>query len=418
MTEVGTPQHEWPDSEPYPEPTPRDDKGVPIVPPVDGDAWPDRPSAWPTLDLPTEPVDRTTLVSRAATIGSLVGALVTALVFGLVSWVTGSGSSDETATTTTTEAAAPAAPPGAFDIQAVLSKVQSSVVSIEGVNDLGGGAGSGIILDETGLILTNSHVVAGLEEITVRFNDGSTAQAGIVGAIGSEDIGLIQARDVSGLTPAELGSSDELRVGDEVVAIGNALNLGGEPTVTKGIVSAKNRILSVDETGETLTGLIQTDAAINPGNSGGPLVNGAGQVIGINTAGFLVDNVSFAIGIDKAKPIIEEIKDGAGEISADDAVLGAFGSNVADLNEESRDQFGVSADGGGFVTNVEEGSPAAEAGLSLADVIVAIDGQDVVTWADVEAIVRERAPGDVIEIDLERFGDPETTKVTLARRGG
>ncbi len=426
VTDVGSPQHNWPASEPYPEPTPTDDVGIPDVPPVDADQWPDRPDGWPALDLPTEPVDRATVASRAATVGGLIGALVAVLLFALVSWVTDDGGSADEATADPSgssgiDTPASPLPAGVLDIQAVLTKVQPSVVSIEGSfgsDAAGGSAGTGIVLSEDGLILTNAHVIADLQSIEVRFSDGSTASATTVGSIPSEDLALIQAVDVAGLVPAELGSSADLRVGDDVVAIGNTLNLGGEPTVTKGIVSAKNRSLTVDEFGETLTGLIQTDAAINPGNSGGPLVNRSGQVIGINTAGFLVDNVSFAIAIDGARSVIEEIKSGVGEISADDAVLGAFGSNVSDLNDDSRESFGIDVSVGGFVTDVEAESAAAEAGLALADVIVRIDGEDITTWADVEAIVRSRDPGDVIVVDIERFGEVETLEVTLARRGG
>ena len=424
VTDLGTPQSSWPLSEPYPDPTPRGDDGIPSVPPVETDQWPERPAGWPALDLPSEPVDRATVASRAATVGALVGALIAMVLFGFVSWVTGDGSGDDAAATSSSaDPSTPTAPlPGAtLDIQAVLGKVQPSVVSIEGTfgsDAAGGSAGTGVVLSADGLILTNAHVIADLQSIEVRFSDGTTATATIVGSIPSEDLALIQAQDVSGLVPAELGSSSDLRVGDDVVAIGNALNLGGEPTVTKGIVSAKDRILAVDEFGETLTGLIQTDAAINPGNSGGPLVNSAGQVIGINTAGFLVDNVSFAIAIDSAKPVIEEIKAGVGEISADDAVLDAFGSSVAELNDESRASFDVGVSEGGFVTDMTDGGAAADAGLALADVIVAIDGEAVVSWADVEGIVRAHVPGDVIEIDIERFGVPLTLRVTLGRRGG
>lgn len=424
VTDVGTSPDNWPLTEPYPEPTPRADTGIPPVPPADTDQWPDPPSSWPALDLPSEPVDRATVASRAATIGALIGAVVAALVLGLVSWITDDGTpTDDELAAETTVPQAPSAPTpaGVLDIQSVLTKVQPSVVSIEGsfgAESIGGSAGTGVILSEDGLILTNAHVIADLQSIEVRFSDGTTAAATTIGAIPSEDLALIQATGVTGLVPAELGSSADLRVGDDVVAIGNALNLGGEPTVTKGIVSAKNRILTVDESGETLTGLIQTDAAINPGNSGGPLVNSSGQVIGINTAGFLVDNVSFAIAIDTAKPIIEEIKGGAGEISADDAVLGAVGSNVSDLAPDARDSFDIGVSVGGFVTDVDEGGPAADAGLTLADVIVRIDGEDVTTWADVEGIVRDHAPSDVIEVDVERFGDELTISITLARRGG
>ena len=141
--------------------------------------------------------------------------------------------------------------------------------------------------------------------------DGSEHAATLVGASPDDDIAIIQVQDVDDLVPAELGSSDDLQVGDEVIAIGNALNLGGEPSVTRGIVSAKDRDLTAE--GVDLEDLIQTDAAINPGNSGGPLVNAAGQVVGMNTA-IVADaqNIGFAIAIDAARPIIEDLKAGEG----------------------------------------------------------------------------------------------------------
>ena len=140
------------------------------------------------------------------------------------------------------------------------------------------GAGSGIVLTADGLVLTNAHVIGSLGDITVVLNDGSEHPATLVGSSPDDDLAVIQVEGVDDLVPAELGSSDDLRVGDEVIAIGNALNLGGDATVTRGIVSAKDRDLAAE--GVSLEGLIQTDAAINPGNSGGPLVNAAGQVVG------------------------------------------------------------------------------------------------------------------------------------------
>src|SRR5690606_13618592 len=201
---------------------------------------------------------------------------------------------------------------GGLDIQAILAKVRPSVVAIEttattsrGVFE---GAGSGIILSEDGLVLTNAHVISSLRGITVVLPDGSREEATLVGASPDDDLAVIQV-DADDLVPAELGSSDDLAVGEPVIAIGNALNLGADPTVTQGIVSAKDRALEAE--GIRLTGLIQTDAAINPGNSGGPLVNAAGQVVGINTA-IVADaqNLGFAIAIDEALAVIEDLREG------------------------------------------------------------------------------------------------------------
>ena len=189
--------------------------------------------------------------------------------------------------------------------------------------------GSGIVLSADGLVLTNAHVIGSVGDITVVLSDGSEHPATLVGASPDDDLAVIQVQDVDeDLVPAELGSSDDLQVGDEVIAIGNALNLGGEPTVTRGIVSAKDRDLNAE--GVTLEGLIQTDAAINPGNSGGPLVNAAGQVVGMNTA-IVADaqNLGFSIAIDVARPIIEDLKAGEGQVTPDQAFLGVSSTDVA-----------------------------------------------------------------------------------------
>ena len=187
-----------------------------------------------------------------------------------------------------------------LNIQKILDIARPSVVTIQtgSPDGLFGGAGSGVIISADGLILTNAHVIEGAgNEITIRYNDGTTSEATLVGASTADDIALLQAA-ASNLTPAKLGSSANLLVGDPVVAIGNALNLGGDPSVTSGIVSAKDREIS--DGSISLDNLIQTDAAINPGNSGGPLVNANGEVVGINTAIIQgAQNIGFSIAIDR-----------------------------------------------------------------------------------------------------------------------
>ena len=194
-----------------------------------------------------------------------------------------------------------------MDIHALLEKVRPSVVSIKTGSTTSQGtqeaAGSGIVLSADGLILTNAHVISGSNSIEVNFSDGSTHSGSVMGSLPDNDVALVKADGVSGLTPAELGSSDNLQVGDDVVAIGNALNLGAQPTVTKGIVSAKDR--TIDAENESLDHLIQTDAAINPGNSGGPLLDASGKVIGIVTASASnSQGVGFAVPIAVALPLI------------------------------------------------------------------------------------------------------------------
>ena len=316
-------------------------------------------------------------------------------------------------------------PEGVMDIQAILDKVQESVVTIETSAATAGGvfegAGTGIVLSADGLVLTNAHVISGSNEINVRLFDGATHPAGLVGSQPDDDLAVIRVEDVADLVPAELGSSDVLQVGEPVIAIGNALNLGGQPTVTQGIVSAKDR--SIDDSGVagepiSLNDLIQTDAAINPGNSGGPLLDAAGQVVGINTAIIAESqNIGFAIAIDPVKPLIEELRNGGGDITPDTAFLGVQTVDLSGVDDAVRNQLGIVAEEGAFVAEVTPGTGADDAGIEDGDVIVAIDGEAIDTSTDVANAVRDHEPGDQVELRIERDGEEQTITATLGRRG-
>jgi putative serine protease PepD len=356
---------------------------------------------------------------RAALLGAVAGAVVAALVSaGINVAMDDDGGSRPTATPaqvtpiTTTK--------GSLDIGAILQKVQASVVSIETNETTFRGtvqaAGSGIILTADGLVLTNAHVINGATDITVVLNDGTKHPATLVGSSPDDDIAVVRVSGVQDLKPADLGSSDDLQVGEEVIAIGNALNLGGEPTVTRGIVSAKNRDLSAE--GVQLQGLIQTDAAINPGNSGGPLLNAAGQVVGMNTA-IVQDaqNLGFSIAIDTAKPIVQDIEDGKAQVTPDGAFLGVSTLDVDQLTDDPRDRFGVKSDSGAVVAEVVPGAAANDAGVAVGDVITKIDGTSIATADDVREVVLDHKAGDKIDVVVERDGDAKTLHVTLGRRG-
>ncbi len=349
-------------------------------------------------------------------LGALIGALVAGVVAIGAIWATNGDGTVETVFEF------PDAGPSAvldgeqLDIQSVLTRVQPSVVTIDtGTESFRGifeGSGSGVVIGESGLILTNAHVIQGADTIEVRFFDGTVKQADRVGTFPDEDIAIVRARDISGLIPAELGDAETLRVGDDVVAIGNALDLGESPSVTKGIVSAKGRTISDGVL--TLEDLIQTDAAINPGNSGGPLVNAAGQVVGINTA--IIDNaqsIGFAISIDAVKPLIEQALDGNADLNPDTAFLGVTSISVSNLSDPLREQFSVTEDTGAFVQDIVGGSPAEDAGVARGDVITAIDGQPVDSSQDVARIVRALRPGDEVEVLIQRDGATERITVTL-----
>jgi putative serine protease PepD len=304
---------------------------------------------------------------------------------------------------------------GPLDIRRVLSIIQPSVVSIQtgSPDSVFGGAGSGVVISEDGLILTNAHVIEGAgEDITVRFYDSQVVDATVVGVSTDDDIALIQAQR-SDLQAAALGSSANLLVGEDVVAIGNALNLGGDPSVTRGIVSAKDR--RIDDGVVKLDHLIQTDAAINPGNSGGPLVNANGEVVGINTAIISgAQNIGFSIAIDSVKQLIEDLKAGGGA-TPDQAVLGVSTIDVSSpsLDQSIRDEFGITEGVGAVVTNVVASGGAAAAGIQVGDVVVEADGQAITASNELVRAVRAHAPGDTMSIVVHRRGQRMTFQVTL-----
>lgn len=298
------------------------------------------------------------------------------------------------------------------DIQQVLAKIQPSVVAIRTQAFQRGrlypsqGAGSGTILSADGEVLTNAHVVDGATSIEVFFNGETEGRsADVIGVDSSTDVALVKIRDARDLPAASLGRSGDLRVGDSVVAIGNALDLGATPSVTEGIVSALNR--SIDAPGESLSGLIQTDAAINQGNSGGPLVDAQGNVIGVNTAvAGDAQNIGFALAIDNVKPILDDLRanpgrDSSSPPSASRAVLGVT--------------LGTDASGSGaVVAQVASGSPAADAGLRGGDVITAMDGQDIASSAELIAKLRPHKPGDTVSVTWSRQGSQHTARIQLA----
>jgi serine protease Do len=389
------------------------------------------PPAWPTFEVPavtpsppawrtpepSEPEPRAGLrPGRAALLGALVGAIVAALVASLVTFAL---TDDDPVTSADRPSVPLTTSTGTLDIQAILSAVEPSVVAIEtsqtttrGVFE---GAGSGIVLSDDGLVLTNAHVIGGSNDITVVLFDGTRHQATLVGSFPADDLALVQI-PATGLVPATLGSSDALEVGDEVIAIGNALNLGGPATVTRGIVSAKDRDLEAQ--GVRLEGLIQTDAAINPGNSGGALVNAAGEVVGVPTA-ILRDaqNLGFAIPIDLARPLIDQLKAGDGAITPNTAFLGITSTDVNGITDVVRDRFGIDLDEGAFVTEVLPESAAAAAGIQAGDVIVEVDGTTITGSRAVQEAVRAREPGDEVEVRVVREGEEIAVRATLGRRG-
>jgi S1-C subfamily serine protease len=373
---------------------------------------------------------RRTSGARAALIGGLVGALVGALAAGGIV-----AASHHNTTKTVIEAPAGSdsqsrtavviQKPG--DIASILAKVRPSVVRIDvtinssnnSSDPFGGsgsgqeqGVGTGFIVSADGYIATNAHVVANATSLQVKLDGGQEVPGHVVGASTQSDLAVVKI-DGKNLPVAELGDSDALGVGDQVIAIGNALGLEGEPTVTSGIVSGLDRVLQ-EPNGTNIPNCIQTDASINPGNSGGPLVNGAGQVIGINTA--IADpsqsnNIGFAISINQAKNVITSLRAGK---QPQLAFLGISTETVGPGSQDIPSNLSVTQ--GAYVTSVASGSAAANAGIRQGDVVVRIDNQAVTTSDDVINLVRRHSPGDKITIVVNRNGTEKSYTVTLQTR--
>jgi S1-C subfamily serine protease len=398
---------------------------------LDEPAWADEPTvtgpyeppptmapAAPMATPPSQPSTR-----RSALIGGLAGALVATLISaGAVALTRDDNGSSRRANV----APVAVANGEALDVHAVLGAVQDAVVAInvEGVGQFGGqvrAAGSGMVIDTDGLVLTNNHVVEGATTITVTLADGRDVDADLVGSIPSNDVALVRVRNAKDLEAVSFGSSSELRVGDPVVAIGNALGLGGTPSVTAGIVSALGRELDA-ENGEHLTDLIQTDAAIYQGNSGGPLVDSRGQVVGVNTAvatsqaNGAAENLGFALPIDQLTPLIDKLKAGGGDVRGT-AFLGVRTVDLDNVQPAIRDRLAITTEHGAFVGEVITGSSAEDGGVQAGDVITAIDGDDVGNAADVGEIIAKRKPGDRVRITVQREGNERTLTATLGSRG-
>lgn len=272
-----------------------------------------------------------------------------------------------------------------------------SIVQIAVSFRRGQGVGTGVILDEDGLILTNWHVVEGAESITVAFEDGSISEGELFRRDPQLDLAIIRVEAKSELRPAVFGDSDALRVGEDVVAIGHSLGLRGGPTVSKGVVSALDRTI-VGEAGGDLTGLVQTDAAINEGNSGGPLVNMFGEVVGINTAKINIgDRIGFAININAAKSAAYSLI-AQGPLPPP----GFLGVGGVDVTRALARALRLPVNEGFGVTVVEPGSPAAKAGIELDDIIVQLDETEIKRSQDLTDFLRNAPSGSEISITVVR----------------
>ena len=268
-----------------------------------------------------------------------------------------------------------------------------------------GGLGTGFIIDKTGLIITNNHVVEDADTIKVKLKDEREFDAKVVGRDPQTDLALIKIDAKGELPVARLGRSAELKVGEWVLAVGSPFGL--EQTVTAGIVSAKGRAIGSGPYDD----FIQTDASINPGNSGGPLVNLNGEVVGINTAIIAQgQGIGFAIPIDMATKIVAQLKDN-GEVTR-----GWLGVNIQDLKGELADYYGAKGGEGVLVTEVVPGNPAEKAGIQAKDIITAVDGEKVRTSRELTAKAATLPVGETTKITVVRDGKERTVDVKVAKR--
>jgi len=371
-----------------------------------------------TMAAPPQAVPQKRSRAGLLTVGALTIALVSAGIGGGVAMLV---QPDRATVATTATGAAPSQPAAnlpAGSVEQVAAKVVPSVVKLE--TDLGKASeeGSGIVLSTDGLILTNNHVVSGAKpggpgvQTKVTFADGNTTTFTVVGTDPSSDIAVVKAENATGLTPITVGSSANLRVGQDVVAIGSPLGLEG--TVTTGIVSALNRPVAAGgdaQNQNTVLDAIQTDAAINPGNSGGALVDMNGQLVGINSAiatlgGDTGDSQSgsiglgFAIPIDQAKRIADELIQNG---TASHASLGVQVGNDASVD-------------GAKIVDVTAGGAAAAAGLPSGVVVTKVDDRVIGSASALVAAVRSKAPGEQVTLTyLDSAGKQQTVSVTLGK---
>ncbi len=319
---------------------------------------------------------------------------------------TPSGASSPTATSTTQVTADPVIE----NAVELVEQLRPSVVHIRTPQ----GVGTGFIIDETGYIVTNNHVISvdsgqPSSSIEVTLSDGRTFDAEVIGGDTRTDVAVLKI-DAGGLTAVPLGTSSSLRVGQEVLTMGNALNLVGGPTVTKGVVSAVNRL--VDESPVFIADAIQTDAAINPGNSGGPLVTADGKVVGITTAvlrgqGGIAEGIGLAVSIDLAKPVVDTL-------IADGFVnRGLLGIIAASVGRATENNCIIDASSGVLVTSVAVDTPAAIGGLEDCDVIVEIEDLGVDNITDLFRALLEHGPGETVDVSYIRNGEVEVIVVTL-----
>jgi S1-C subfamily serine protease len=315
--------------------------------------------------------------------------------------------------------------PGVFDPQAIADAVIPAIVNITTTTQRGRAAGTGIVISEDGFVVTNNHVIADSTQVTVDIaGTGNVHEAEVLGYNVSDDVALLKIKDVSGLKTATLGDPSEVNVGDNIVAIGNALGQGGRPKVHPGNVTALDQqVTAGDPSGsgitETLYGMIQIDAAIQPGDSGGALVNADGEVIGVNTAASAGRNfrqqtgasIGFAIPVDDAMAIVKQIQSGQG---TDEIHIGGHRALLGIVVEDAAGSLAPVSSGALVTAPPQPGSAAESAGIAEGDVVVALDGKPITDKRALHLALIKYQPRQEVSVEwVDSQGQRHTATVEL-----
>jgi S1-C subfamily serine protease len=387
--------------------------------------WPPPPPPFPSPSQPHPPASPPPAARRQ---GRIVAAILAALLLlgagaGLGWGLTrGEGSSAGIGGSSNGQVAT------SLDVQAIADRLEPAVVDINTeiqgpFGQTGQGAGTGMIVSSSGEVLTNNHVIQGAIKIVISITGRSgTYEATVVGADIKNDVALLQIQGVSRLPTVTLADSSDLVLGQEVVAIGNALGQGGSASVTEGTVSALERSITVgggQGDPEHLTGLIQMDAPIQPGDSGGPLVNSSGRVVGMITAAARTDSgqsassVGFAIPSNDALGIVGQIRSGNETSTIIIGPVGFLGVEVGDLDSETAARLGLNVTSGALVVSVRPGAPAESAGITPQSVITAIDGERVSSADALGTAIHGHDPGERIRVTWVDRGGTHSATVRL-----